>query len=131
MHPIVAGSGSVGTTIVVCSAALSHQVWTIDTTTSLRPSTTARHGFTNHDSTSLVSLYGGDQLRATTVLAAICETDVTSLALPTLANHNDSTDLDAMKDGAASVDPVLAGKGTTIWWSLTGARSSGGRVTHR
>ncbi|MFB6141787.1 MAG: UDP-glucose 6-dehydrogenase AglM [Halorientalis sp.] len=111
MQLSVVGSGYVGTTIAACFADLGHEVLAVDvdedTVAAINDGETPIH---EPGLAPMVSLYGGDELRATTDYDAIRETDVTFLALPTPANDDGSIDLSAMEAGAEAVGEALAPK---------------------
>jgi UDPglucose 6-dehydrogenase len=107
----VVGSGYVGTTIAACFADLGHDVVAIDVdqavVDAINDGETPIH---EPGLDPMVSLYGGDRLRATTDHDAIRDTDVTFLALPTPTTDDGGIDLGPMEAGAESVGEALAGK---------------------
>jgi UDPglucose 6-dehydrogenase len=111
MNLSVVGSGYVGTTIAACFADLGHDVVNVDidedVVAAINDGETHIH---EPGLDPLVSIYGGDQLRATTDYDAIRDTDVTFLALPTPTNDDGSIDLSAMEAGAESIGEALATK---------------------
>ena len=107
----VVGSGYVGTTVAACFADLGHDVVTVDIDEDIVASINDGEAPIHEPGLDpLVSVYGGDRLRATTDYAAVRETDVTVLALPTPSNDDGSIDLSAMAAGARSVGEALAAK---------------------
>ncbi|MFD1585880.1 UDP-glucose 6-dehydrogenase AglM [Halorientalis brevis] len=111
MNLSVVGSGYVGTTIAACFADLGHDVTTIDIDEDIVAAINDGDAPIHEPGLDpMVSLYGGDRLRATTDYDAIRDTDVTFLALPTPANDDGSIDLGAMKAGAESIGETLAEK---------------------
>jgi len=111
MNVSVVGSGYVGTTIAACFADLGHEVTAVDIDEGIVAAINDGDAPIHEPGLDpLVSLYGGDRLRATTDYGAIRETDVTFLALPTPANDDGSIDLGPMRAGAESVGEALASK---------------------
>jgi len=109
MNLSVVGSGYVGTTIAACFADIGHDVVNVDIDEDVVAAINDGDSPIHEPGLDpLVSLYGGDEMRATTDYDAIRETDVTFLALPTPTNEDGSIDLDAMKAGAQSIGEVLA-----------------------
>ena len=111
MKVSIVGSGYVGSTVAACLADLGNDVWTIDIDEEIveriNSGTPPIH---EPGLEPLVSLYGGDELRATTDYDVVPETDLTILALPTPSNPDGSIDLGAMKAGARSVGEAIADK---------------------
>jgi UDPglucose 6-dehydrogenase len=111
MHVSVVGSGYVGTTVAACLADLGHEVTTVDIDEEIVAAINDGEAPIHEPGLDpLVSVYGGDRLRATTDYDAIRETDLTILALPTPSNDDGSIDLDPMQAGAESVGEALASK---------------------
>ncbi|WP_246984071.1 UDP-glucose 6-dehydrogenase AglM [Halorientalis marina] len=111
MHVSVVGSGYVGTTVAACFADLGHEVTTVDIDEDIVAAINDGEAPIHEPGLDpLVSVYGGDRLRATTDYDAIRETDLTILALPTPANDDGSIDLGPMQAGAQSVGDALADK---------------------
>ena len=111
MHVSVVGSGYVGTTVAACLADLGHEVTTVDIDEDIVAAINDGEAPIHEPGLDpLVSVYGGDRLRATTDYDAIRETDLTILALPTPSNDDGSIDLDPMQAGAESVGEALASK---------------------
>ena len=111
MHVSVVGSGYVGTTVAACLADLGHEVTTVDIDEDIVAAINDGEAPIHEPGLDpLVSVYGGDRLRATTDYDAIRETDLTILALPTPSNDDGSIDLGPMQAGAESVGEALASK---------------------
>jgi len=110
MRISIVGSGYVGTTIAACFADVGHDVVNVDidesTVASLNDGRPPIH---EPGLDELVAEHAGDGLRATTDYAAVTETDVTFLALPTPAEDDGHIDLSVTKAGARSLGAALAG----------------------
>ncbi len=111
MKVSIVGSGYVGTAVAACFADLGHGVVNVDIDEEV---VTAINGGEApvHEAglDERIAAHGGDRLRATTDYDAICETDVTFLALPTPSTDDGSIDLSVMQAGAESLGAALAGK---------------------
>jgi len=111
MQLSIVGSGYVGTTIAACFAEVGHDVVNVDiddeTVATLNAGDAPIHEPGLDD---LVAEYAGDRLRATTDYAAVRDTDVTFLALPTPSEDDGHIDLSIMKAGARSLGAALAEK---------------------
>ena len=109
MRISIVGSGYVGTTVAACFADVGHSVVNVDideeVVASLNEGQPPIHEPGLDD---LVAEHAGDGLRATTDYAAVAETDVTFLALPTPAEDDGHIDLSIMKAGARSLGAALA-----------------------
>ncbi|RXK47459.1 UDP-glucose 6-dehydrogenase AglM [Halorientalis pallida] len=111
MHVSVVGSGYVGTTIAACFADLGHEVTSVDIDEDIVAAVNDGDAPIHEPGLDpLVSVYGGDRLRATTDYDTIRETDVTFLALPTPKNDDGSIDTSIMEAGAESVGEAIAEK---------------------
>ena len=111
MNISIVGSGYVGTTVAAALADLGHDVINVDIDeTVVRAINEGEAPLHEPGLDSLVSVYGGDSLRATTEYDAVAETDVTFLALPTPSDADGSIDLSAMRSGARSVGKAIADK---------------------
>jgi len=110
MRISIVGSGYVGTTIAACFADVGHDVVNVDidesTVASLNDGRPPIH---EPGLDELIAEHAGDGLRATTDYAAVTETDVTFLALPTPAEDDGHIDLSVTKAGARSLGAALAG----------------------
>ena len=108
MRISIVGSGYVGTTIAACFADVGHDVINVDidegTVASLNEGRPPIH---EPGLEELVAEHAGDTLRATTDYAAVGETDVTFLALPTPSEDDGHIDLSVMKAGARSLGAAL------------------------
>ena len=111
MNVSIVGSGYVGTTVAACLADAGHSVVNVDidedVVTAINDGEAPIH---EPGLDALVAEHGGDTLCATTDYDAICDTDVTFLALPTPSNDDGSNDLSIMKAGARSAGEALASK---------------------
>ena len=111
MRISIVGSGYVGTTIAACFAEVGHDVVNVDIdeeiVASLNDGEAPIHEPGLDD---LVSEHAGDGLRATTDYAAVRDTDVTFLALPTPSEEDGHIDLSIMEAGARSLGAALAEK---------------------
>lgn len=107
----IVGSGYVGTTIAACFADFGHTVTTIDideqVVDQLNHGTTPIH---EPGLDELIDAYGGNRLQATTNYAAVRDTDVTFLALPTPSNADGSIDTSAIEASARTLGEALATK---------------------
>ena len=109
MHVSVVGSGYVGTTIAACFADLGHEVTSVDVDGAVVDAINDGEAPIHEPGLDpLVSVYGGDRLRATTDYDAVADTDVTVLALPTPKNDDGSIDTSIMEAGAESVGEAIA-----------------------
>ncbi|MFC7058394.1 UDP-glucose 6-dehydrogenase AglM [Halovenus salina] len=107
----IVGSGYVGTTVAVCLADAGHRVTNVDIDTAVVDAINAGEAPIHEpDLDSLVSQYGGDRLKATTEYDAVCETDLTLLALPTPSNDDGSIDSSILEAAAKSLGDALADK---------------------
>ena len=110
MRISIVGSGYVGTTIAACFADVGHNVVNVDidesTVASLNDGRPPIH---EPGLDELVAEHAGNGLRATTDYAAVTDTDVTFLALPTPAEDDGHIDLSVTKAGARSLGAALAG----------------------
>ncbi|NHN60095.1 MULTISPECIES: UDP-glucose 6-dehydrogenase AglM [Halorussus] len=111
MNVSIVGSGYVGTTVAACLADYGHEVTNVDIDESTVDSINAGEAPIHEPGLDdLVAEYGGNQLNATTDYAAVRDTDVTFLALPTPSRDDGSIDLDIMEAGARSLGEALAAK---------------------
>jgi len=108
MRISIVGSGYVGTTIAACFAAVGHDVVNVDIDEGIVASLNdGQPPIHEPGLDELVAEHAGDGLRATTDYAAVGETDVTFLALPTPAEEDGHIDLSIMKAGARSLGAAL------------------------
>jgi UDPglucose 6-dehydrogenase len=111
MNVSIVGSGYVGTTVAACFADYGHEVTNVDIDEDIVAAINAGEAPIHEPGLDeLVAAHGGDRLRATADYAAVRETDVTFLALPTPSRENGSIDLDIMETGARSLGEALAAK---------------------
>jgi UDPglucose 6-dehydrogenase len=107
----IVGSGYVGTTVAACLADDGHAVTNVDIDEEIVAAINDGEAPIHEPGLAeLVAEYGGDRLRATTDYAAVRETDVTFLALPTPSREDGSIDLDILKAGVRSLGEALAAK---------------------
>jgi len=108
-HVSIVGSGYVGTTVAACLADYGHQVTNVDVDESVVDAINAGESPVHEPGLDeLVAAHAGERLRATTDYAAIRDTDVTFLALPTPAREDGSIDLGAVEAGVRSLGEALA-----------------------
>ena len=111
MHVSIVGSGYVGTTLAACFAELGHEVVNIDIDDHVVEA--VNNGTPPIEEPGLDDLfasYAGETLRATTDYAAVRETDITFVALPTPANEDGSNDTSIIAAGADALADALASK---------------------
>jgi UDPglucose 6-dehydrogenase len=109
MKVSIVGSGYVGTTVAGCFADLGHEVVAIDVDEDVVAAVNdGRAPIHEPGLDELIVEYGGDRLRATTDYAAVRDTEVTVLALPTPSNDDGSIDRSIVTQGAESVGAALA-----------------------
>jgi UDPglucose 6-dehydrogenase len=115
MRISIIGSGYVGTTVAACFADLGHDVVNIDIDESVVETINAGEAPIHEEGLSeLIAEHAGPdgtgRLRATTDYAAVLDTDVTFLCLPTPQNNDGSIDLSIMEAGASQLGEALAAK---------------------
>jgi len=111
MRMSVVGSGYVGTTIAACFADLGHQVTAVDVDESIvRSINDGSAPIHEPGLDALVATHAGDGLVATTEYAAIRDTAVTFLALPTPSEVDGAIDTSILEGGARSLGAALAEK---------------------
>ena len=111
MRMSVVGSGYVGTTIAACFADLGHQVTAVDVDESIvRSINDGSAPIHEPGLDALVATHAGDGLVATTEYAAIRDTAVTFLALPTPSEVDGAIDTSILEAGAQSLGAALAEK---------------------
>ncbi len=113
MRISIVGSGYVGTTVAACFADLGHDVVNIDIDESVVETITAGDAPIHEEGLpDLIATHAGPdgtgRLRATTDYAAVLDTDVTFLCLPTPQNDDGSIDLSIMEAGARQLGETLA-----------------------
>ncbi|MFB6092319.1 MAG: UDP-glucose 6-dehydrogenase AglM [Haloquadratum sp.] len=109
MQVSIVGSGYVGTTIAACFAEVGHDVVNVDIDEEVVAALNdGRAPIHEPGLDDLVATHAGDRLRATTDYAAVCDTDVTFLALPTPSEADGHIDLSVMEAGARSLGAALA-----------------------
>ena len=111
MNISIVGSGYVGSTVAACFAELGHTITTIDTNretvAQINAGTAPIHEPKLAD---LITKHGGNRLQATTDYAAVRDTEVTFLALPTPSNEDGSIDTSILEAGMRSLSKALAAK---------------------
>ena len=115
MHLSIVGSGYVGTTVAACFADLGHDVVNIDIDESVVETIAAGDAPIHEEGLpDLIATHTGPdgtgRLRATTDYAAVLDTDVTFLCLPTPQHDDGSIDLSIMEAGACQLGETLAEK---------------------
>jgi UDPglucose 6-dehydrogenase len=111
MNVSIVGSGYVGTTIAACLADIGHDVINIEIDEDIVDTINAGEA-PIHESglEERIADHAGSSLRATTDYAAVRDTDVTFLCLPTPQSEDGSLDLAIMQAGAESLGRALADK---------------------
>ncbi|PSP73202.1 UDP-glucose 6-dehydrogenase [Halobacteriales archaeon QS_3_64_16] len=111
MNVSVVGSGYVGTTIAACFADLGHDVRAIDVDEEVVATLNQGEApIYEPGLEDLLEAQAGDRLQATTDYAAVRETDLTFLALPTPTDAEGRIDLSVMESGAERLGEALAAK---------------------
>ncbi len=111
MDVSIIGSGYVGTTVAACLADVGHRVTNVDIDESVVEAVNAGEAPVHEPGLDeLVARYGGDRIRATTAYDAVCDTDVTILALPTPSKADGSIDSSILEAGTESLGGALAEK---------------------
>ncbi|QAU12240.1 UDP-glucose/GDP-mannose dehydrogenase family protein [Halorubrum sp. BOL3-1] len=116
MEISIVGSGYVGTTVAACFADLGHDVVNIDIDAEIVKTINDGDAPIHEEGLpELVAEHAGPsgtgRLHATTDYAAVLDTDVTFLCLPTPQNDDGSIDLSIMEAGATQLGETLAQKG--------------------
>ena len=110
MNVSIVGSGYVGTTIAACFADLGHSVVNVDIDEDVVDTINdGRAPIHEPGLEERIAEHAGGRLRATTDYDAVCETDVTFLALPTPSEEDGRIDTSIMEAGAESLGAALAG----------------------
>lgn len=111
MNISIVGSGYVGTTVAACLADLGHEVTNIDIDETVVEQINAGETPIHEPGLAdLVGEYGGGRLQATTDYAAVRETAVTFLALPTPSTDDGSIDTSIIETSTRSLADTLASK---------------------
>lgn len=111
MNISIVGSGYVGTTVAACLADFGHEVTNIDINqTVVEKINEGKTPIHEPGLEDLIAEYGGDRLRATTDYAAVRETTVTFLALPTPPTESGSIDTSIIETSTQSLADALASK---------------------
>jgi UDPglucose 6-dehydrogenase len=111
MDVSVVGTGYVGTTVAACLADVGHQVTAIDVDETVVAAVNAGESpITEPGLDGLLAEHAGVRLQATTDYAAVRETALTILALPTPSNPDGSIDTSIVEAGARSLGEALATK---------------------
>lgn len=111
----IVGSGYVGTTVAACFADLGHDVVNIDIDESVVETINAGEAPIHEEGLSeLIAEHAGPdgtgRLQATTDYAAVRDTEVTFLCLPTPQKDDGSIDLSITEAGASQLGKTLADK---------------------
>ena len=111
MHVSIVGSGYVGTTVAACLADLGHDVVNVEIDQEIVDMINAGEA-PIHESglEERIAEHAGTNLRATTDYAAVRDTDVTLLCLPTPQADDGSLELAIMRAGAESLGRALEPK---------------------
>ncbi|WP_254545788.1 UDP-glucose 6-dehydrogenase AglM [Halomarina pelagica] len=111
MNVSVVGSGYVGSSVAACFADLGHDVVAIDIDEGVVERLNAGEPPIHEPGLpELLSEHAGDRLRATTEHAALRDTDLTMVALPTPSREDGSIDLSIMEAGVRDIGEALAEK---------------------
>jgi len=111
VHVSIIGSGYVGTTLAACLADLGHRVVSVDVDRDVVAQINAGESpIYEPGLQERIQAQSGDRLRATTDYGAVCETDVTFLALPTPSRPDGSIDTSTLERGARSLGDALREK---------------------
>ncbi|OYR67241.1 UDP-glucose 6-dehydrogenase AglM [Halorubrum ezzemoulense] len=111
MRVSIVGSGYVGTTVAACFADMGHEVVNIDIDEEIVAAINdGRAPIHEPGLDDLLAEHGGDALTATTDYAAVRDTDITFLALPTPANDDGSIDTSIIEAGAEALGDALRTK---------------------
>ena len=109
MKVTIVGSGYVGTTLAACLAEIGHEVVAIDIDEEPVAAINAGESPIHEPGLDeLVAEHAGGNLTATTDYAAVADSEVTFLALPTPSRDDGSVDVSAIESGAESVGSALA-----------------------
>jgi UDPglucose 6-dehydrogenase len=107
----IIGSGYVGTTLAACLADLGHTVTAIDIDESIVERLNAGDAPIHEPGLAdLLAEHAGSRLTATTSYDAVCDTDVTFLALPTPSREDGSIDTSLVEKGTESLGEALREK---------------------
>ncbi|SDG13799.1 UDPglucose 6-dehydrogenase [Halorubrum xinjiangense] len=111
MRVSIVGSGYVGTTVAACFADMGHEVVNVDIDEEIVAAINdGRAPIHEPGLDELLEEHGGDALTATTDYAAVRDTDLTFLALPTPANDDGSIDTSIIEAGAETLGEALETK---------------------
>ena len=111
MRVSIVGSGYVGTTVAACFADMGHDVVNVDIDDEIVAAINdGRAPIHEPGLDDLLAEHGGDALAATTDYAAVRDTDLTFLALPTPANEDGSIDTSIIEAGAETLGDALRAK---------------------
>jgi len=107
----IIGSGYVGTTIAACLADAGHNITNVDIDEDVVSCLNAGESPIHEPGLDdLIAEHGGTRLQATTDYAAVRDTDITFLALPTPSNEDGSIDLDIIEAATRSLGEALSAK---------------------
>ncbi|MFP8956942.1 UDP-glucose 6-dehydrogenase AglM [Natrialbaceae archaeon A-CW3] len=111
MNVSIVGSGYVGTTIAACLADLGHDVTNVEIDAEIVDTINAGESPIHEPGLEeRIAEHAGTRLRATTDYAAVRDTDLTFLCLPTPQHDDGSLDLTAMRAASESLGAALAEK---------------------
>jgi len=104
----IVGTGYVGTTLATCLADLGHEVVAVDVDDDVVAQINAGEApIYEPGLEERVRSLSGDRLRATTDYGAVCDTDVTFLALPTPSQSDGSIDTSTLEAGTRALGEAL------------------------
>ena len=110
MYVSIVGSGYVGTTVAACLAELGHDVVNVDVDAEIVDAINAGEAPIHEPGLAeLIATHAGERLRATTEYAAVRDTDLTFLCLPTPQADDGSLDLGPMRAASESLGDALGG----------------------
>ena len=111
MDASIVGSGYVGTTVAACLADDGHSVVTIDVDEAIVGTINdGRAPIHEPGLDERIGTYAGNGLSATTDYAAVLDTEVTFLALPTPATDDGSIDTSTLEAATETLGKTLAAK---------------------
>ncbi|TYT60379.1 UDP-glucose 6-dehydrogenase AglM [Natrialba swarupiae] len=111
MNVSIVGSGYVGTTVAACLADLGHDVVNVEIDTDVVETINAGEAPIHEPGLAeRIAEHAGSRLRATTEYAAVRETDLTLLCLPTPQADDGSLELAPMRAGTEMLGEALAEK---------------------
>ena len=111
MRISIIGSGYVGTTIAACFADMDHAVINVDIDEEIVDTINEGQSPIHEPGLDdLLAAHSGDRLTATTEYAAVVDTEITFLALPTPAQDDGSIDTSIIEAAAETLGETLQAK---------------------